>query len=53
MADIQFPTTENRRGKTRKKDSKKIEATATKYNVLPITMSGHNNNRAEKDENKE
>jgi len=39
MVDIQSPTAENRRGK---KEDERIETTAAKYNGLPVTMGGHN-----------
>jgi len=44
MVDIQSPTAEIRRGK-KKKERRKIETTAAKYNGLSITMGGHKEQR--------
>ena len=41
MVDIQSPTAEIRQGK-KKKERRKIEIIAAKYNGLPITVGGHN-----------
>jgi len=42
MVDIQSATAENRQGKE-EEERRQAETTAAKYNGLPITMGGHNN----------
>ena len=42
MIDIQSVTAEIRRGKKEERKLRNIETTGVKYNGLPITMGGHN-----------